>query len=197
MNTKEAILSRRSTRRYLKKALPQELVEEVIEAGRYAPSGGNSQLTHFVVISDPEVLARLEKTVQEQFARMEITEGMYRSKVSSITRSKAGNYHFTYGAPVLIVTANRRDYDNHMADCVAAVENMLVRANDLDLGSCYINQLHWLNENEEIRRIFASFGLQEEERIYASLVVGYPDTEDGLPERKPLPRTGNKVTYIR
>ena len=197
MNTKEAILSRRSTRRYLKKALPQELVEEVIEAGRYAPSGGNSQLTHFVVISDPEVLARLEKTVQEQFARMEITEGMYRSKVSSITRSKAGNYHFTYGAPVLIVTANRRDYDNHMADCVAAVENMLVRANDLDLGSCYINQLHWLHENEEIRRIFASFGLQEEERIYASLVVGYPDTEDGLPERKPLPRTGNKVTYIR
>lgn len=197
MNTKDAILSRRSTRRYLEKEVPQELVEEVIEAGRYAPSGGNSQLTHFIVISDPEVLAQLEKTVQEQFARMEIHEGMYRSKVSSITRSKAGNYHFTYGAPVLIVTASRRNYDNHMADCAAAVENMLVRANDLDLGSCYINQLHWLNENEEIRRIFTSFGLQEEERIYASLVVGYPDTEDGLPERKPLSRTGNKVTYIR
>ncbi|MBR2552679.1 MAG: nitroreductase [Erysipelotrichaceae bacterium] len=196
MKVQEAIITRRSTRKYKDIPVPEELIRTILEAGRYAPSGGNSQSNHFFVITDREALSSLEKTVQEQFAQMEVREGMYRSKVSSILQAKKGGYRFAYGAPVLIAIANAKDYDNHMADVVCAVENMLIAANELDLGSCYINQLNWLNENEEILKFFRAHGLKENERIYASLILGYPDTPDGLPERKALPRKGNDVTYI-
>ena len=51
MNTLDAILSRRSTRKFSGEPIPKEIIEKVIEAGRYVPSGGNSQTTHFMVLS--------------------------------------------------------------------------------------------------------------------------------------------------
>lgn len=122
---------------------------------------------------------------------------MYKSKVSSITQSKKGNYVFHYNAPILIILANQKDYGNAMADSACAIENMMVMANALDLGSCYINQLKWLNEDETIIHYLNSFGLKEDEIICCSLSIGYPNTKDSLPQRTPLPRNGNKVTYIK
>ena len=52
MNTYESIITRRSTRKYLDKEVSQELLEKIIETGRYAPSGGNSQSNHFLVIQN-------------------------------------------------------------------------------------------------------------------------------------------------
>ncbi|MBR3348935.1 MAG: nitroreductase, partial [Solobacterium sp.] len=63
-------------------------------------------------------------------------------------------------------------------------------------GTCWINQLKWLNEDHAILDIFTKLGLEENERIYGALAVGYPATEDGLPNRIPLVRKGNKVTWI-
>ena len=96
----------------------------------------------------------------------------------------------------MIIVANQKDYGNNIADCACALENMMIAANELDLGSCWINQLKWLNEDEALLEYERSLGLEENERIYGALAVGYADTEDGLPCRKPLERTGNKVTYI-
>ena len=59
------ILTRRSTRRYLKKEVPQEALEAVVEAGRHAPSGGNNQTTTFFVIRDGAILERLAAEVCE------------------------------------------------------------------------------------------------------------------------------------
>ena len=56
MDAIEAILTRRSTRKFSPDVPGRELIEKVIEAGRYAPSGGNSQTTHFLVITDAEIL---------------------------------------------------------------------------------------------------------------------------------------------
>ena len=83
-----------------------------------------------------------------------------------------------------------------MADSVAAIENMMIAANALDLGSCYINQLYWLNEEPSLLAYLRELGLKENERVYASMVLGYAATEDGLPNRKPLERKGNEVTFI-
>lgn len=83
-----------------------------------------------------------------------------------------------------------------MADCVCAIENMMIAANDFGLGSCYINQLHWLTDNTRIIKYMMNLGLQINETICASMVVGYPDTKDGLPNRKERIITGNSVDYI-
>lgn len=196
MNTYESIITKRSTRKYLDKEVSQELLEKIIETGRYAPSGGNSQSNHFLVIQNKQIIDHLVKMVERAFSQMEITENMYRSLQNSINLSKKGEYVFCYNAPVLIIVANKKDYGNNQADCALALENMMLEANELDLGSCYINQLKWLNEDQKILSYLQSLGMNEDERVYGSLIVGYPDTNDGKPLRKVLPRKGNEVTWL-
>lgn len=196
MDALELIMTRRSTRAYKSLPVEGEKLKQVIEAGRYAPSGGNSQTTHFLVIRDGRVLEELAMLVKQEFAKMEETPGMYKSMANAIRASKGETYVFHYFAPILIVTANKKDYGNNLADCSCALENMMLMANELDLGSCWINQLRWLNENEVILDYMRKLGMADDERVYGALALGYPKTADGLPSRTPLPRNGNPVTLI-
>lgn len=196
MTTLEAIKTRRSTRHFSDKSVELEKLDKIVIAGRFAPSSGNSQSCHFIVLRNKEVLNKLAELAQSAFAQMEITEGMYKSIANSIRASKKGNYIFHYNPDTLIIVANQKDYGNNIADCACALENMMIAANELDLGSCWINQLKWLNEDKALLEYERTLGLEKNERIYGALAIGYADTEDGLPCRKPLERSGNKVTYI-
>ena len=196
MNTLEAILTRRSTRKFQVKPVEREKLEKIVEAGRFAPTGGNCQSNHFFVISNPDVLQKLVQLVQSAFAAMELREDLYKSLQNSIRLSQKGSYVFNYNAPTLIVVASQKEYGTNMADVACAVENMMLAANELDLGSCYINQLKWLNEEPSIRGYLGTLGLKEDERVYASVAIGYADTESGLPNRNESPRTGNEVVFV-
>lgn len=191
------IKSRRSTRKFLNKAVPNQMIDQVVEAGRYAPSGGNNQSTHFIVIENKEVLEKLAELAKQEFSKMKIEPDTYKSLANSINASKNGNYVFHYNCPVLIVTANKKEYGNNIADCACALENMMLMANALDLGSVWINQLRWLNENSVLLEYMKGLGLADDERVYGALAIGYADTQDGLPIRKPLERNGNPVTYVK
>ena len=68
MTTLDAINTRRSTRRFKSYPIEQEKLETIIEAGRYAPSGGNSQTCHFIVVRNKEVLAKLAELARSAFA---------------------------------------------------------------------------------------------------------------------------------
>ena len=190
------IQSRRSTRKYKDTPVEQEKLLQVLEAGRYAPSGGNCQTCRFLAIRDRAVLDKLARMTEAEFAAMEETPGMYPSLANSIRFSKKGGYLFHYGAPVLIVVANKLDYGNNIADTACALENMMLMANALDLGSCWINQLRWLNEAPALLDYLRGLGLKEDERVYGALALGYADTESGLPERTPAKRFGNEVVFI-
>lgn len=196
MDAYEAIITRRSTRKYKPDAVAPEQLQKIIEAGRYAPSGGNNQTNHFLVIQNADILNKITSLAEAAFAKMTVDENTYPSLRNSILASKKGGYIFSYRAPVLIIVANRKEYGNNMADSVAAIENMMIAANSLDLGSCYINQLYWLNEEPSLLSYLRELGLKEDERVYASMVLGHAATEDGLPHRKPLERKGNEVTII-
>ena len=143
----ETIRRRRSVRRFSPEPLPEEVLAAVIEAGRQAPCGGNSRTTHFMVIRSCEAREELRRLAVREFARMEAAEDTYKSLKKAILSSKKGDYVYDYRAPVLVVTANRVGYPNAMADCACALENMMLAAASLDVGSCWINQLHWLDEN--------------------------------------------------
>ena len=119
---------------------------------------------------------------------------MYRSLQNSIRASQKGNYVFHYGAPVLIITTNRKDYGNAIADSACALENLMIAANALNLGSCWINQLHWLDENAAVRKYLTSAGLTEQETITGGLILGYAYSGD--PDRNALKRTGNPVSWV-
>lgn len=194
MEALEAILTRRSTRRYSEKMPDRALIEKVIEAGRYAPSGSNSQSTHFMVFTENKILSKLAAVVKSEFSKMEVREDTYVSLKNSINASKTGNYIFHYNAPVLVVVANKKGYGNAMADSACALENMMIAGNALDLGTCWINQLRWLDDNENIREFLRTYGLSDDETITGGLAIGIP--EKGEPDRIPLERKGNPVTWI-
>ena len=194
MEAIEAIMTRRSTRKMSDVCPPKELIDTVIQAGRAAPSGSNSQTTHCIVITNREVLDELASLVQDAFAQMEETPDLYKSLRNSIRASKKGGYVFHYGAPVLIVVANKQGYGNALADSACVLENMMIAANALDLGSCWINQLHWLDEDPGVRAYMERLGLGVDETITGGLILGY--AASGLPARDPLPRTGNPVTWV-
>ena len=138
-------LVQRSTRKFKDKAVPEELLTQVIEAGRYAPSGGNSQSTHFIVVENKDVLNELAELAKQEFAKMEIEENTYKSLVHSITASKKGDYVFHYNPAVLIITANKKDYGNNMVDCACVLENMMLMANALDLVKALLKKIKELS----------------------------------------------------
>ena len=196
MDAMIALLTRRSTRNYLPRPVEREKLDKLLAAARQAPSGGNNQTNHFLVIQNRDVLDKLVSMVEEAFSNMDVEENTYASLKHAILASKKGGYVFCYNAPVLIVVANRRDYGNNMADCACAIENMMVAANALDLGSCWINQLRWLNEEPALVEYLRSLSMREYERVYGAVVVGYPATDSGLPNRNMMAQKGNETTYI-
>ncbi len=190
------IATRHSTRKFKPEMVEEALLEKVIEAGRRAPSGKSKNTNHFLVIRDAAVLEKLVDLVQSEFAKMDITPDNQDNIGGAIKLSKKGNYVFKYNAPVLIVVANKKNYGNNMADACAAMENMLLAANALDLGACWINQLRWLQDNPVLVDYLHTLGMKEDEWVCASLSLGYPDMPDSLPNRNITTIKGNEVTYI-
>ncbi|WP_288841061.1 nitroreductase [uncultured Mitsuokella sp.] len=196
MDVFSCIVTRHSTRKFKEEAVPQEVLDKAIEAGRQAPSGKHKNQSRFIVIRKKEVLQELIALVQQEFAKMEVTPENDDNFGGAIRAAKKGGYVFMYNAPVLIVVANKRDYGNKYADVSCAMQNMMLAANALDLGSCWINQLRWLQDNPVLRAYLQKLGMAEDEEVCASLSIGYPDTPDGLPGRRVMPVTGNPVVYI-
>jgi nitroreductase len=189
----ETIKNRRSTRKFLEEPIREDELSAILEAGIYAPSGGNNQTSHLLVFQNQIVLNELKQLVEQEFSKIEIYEGMYKSLQGSISASKKGGYDFSYHAPTLVVIANKKGYGNAMADSVCILENMMIAAESLSVGSCYINQLHWLDENPVIHEFLKQQGLEEDETVCCSLALGYSD----MKKQSPLKRTGNRITYIR
>ncbi len=193
----EFIKSRRSTRRFTQKCVEEDKLLRIVEAGRYAPSGRNNQSCHFTIITDVKVLRKLAEIVQEEFSKLDSDDLTYSSLSNSINQSKKGGYVFHYGAPVLIIVSNLNDYANAMADSACALENMMLMSNAENLGSCWINQLHWLDTNKPVREYLRELGIPESETICGSLSVGYAVSPDGMPNRVSVERKGNPVTWVR
>ena len=191
-DTMKAILGRRSIRSFQETQIPREKLEDILLAGQHAPSGGNCQFSHFTVIQNLDVLESLKRIAIEEFSRMEVTEGMYKSMASAITRAKTGGYDFLYRASTLVIVSNLKSHPNAMADSAAAIENMLVCASSLDIGSCWINQFRWLTDNAGLRAYCLTLGIEENEAICGGLALGYPQTRPTAA----LARTGNRITRV-
>ena len=86
-----------------------------------------------------------------------------------------------------------------MADSACVLENMMLAANALDVGSCWINQLHWLDsysgmtgEHPEVDAYLRSLGLKEDETVCGSLSLGCAEKLIRGPMTKK-----SSVTYVR
>lgn len=188
----QAMVNRRSIRRYLPQQISREDLESILTAGLYAANGGNLQTPRFIAVQDQKLLSQLAKTVQEAFKQQEIIEGQYKNK--SIRAAKASeDYNFMFHAPTLIVVVSDRAWGNSMADSAGCLQNMQLAAYSLGLGACWVNQLHWLTEAQPVRTMLEGLGMRPEEDICGSMVVGIP----AGPLPSPPPRKDGRVIICR
>jgi nitroreductase len=79
---------------------------------------------------------------------------------------------------------NQLGYENAMADCALALENIFLAAQSLGLGSCYINQLHWLRNDTALRDFLFELGIPREHTICSAAAIGCIGKESSPPPRK-------------
>ena len=169
-----AILSRRSIRRYESRQLEESALAAILEAGLYAPSAHNQQPWHFTVVQNKELLDRINRETSAEMAK---SDNEWVRKMGSDP-----NFRVTYDAPTVIVVSGRKSAFAYPVDCSAAMQNMLLAAHSLGIGSVWLGLLRfWLVKPEaaELLRIPEGY-----EPFYGA-AFGYPAGETPpAPERR-------------
>jgi len=157
----EAIKGRRSVRKYKADPVPEELIEKILEAGRWAPSGSNIQPWEFIVINDPKVLDMIRK----------VSPGYFGGSPLAILVCSDKERARKFGGPGESYLA--------MVDCAMAAQNMLLTAYALGLGSCPIKSF----SQTAVKEILEIPDHLEPELLIA---IGYPAQKPSPPPRRPL-----------
>lgn len=171
MNTIEVIKSRVSTKKYKPDEVPMELIEQIVEAGTYAPTGMNKQSPIIVAITNKEMRDRVAK----------LNAGIMNAK----------NDPF-YGAPVVLVVLANREVGTHVYDGSTVMENLLLAAHSLGLGSCWIHRAKEVFDTDEGKDLLKEWGIEGDYEGIGNCIIGYPDMK---PVSKP--RKDNYVYYVK
>lgn len=162
--TIKTLVTRRSVRKFNDKPVNKEILDEIIKAGLYAPTGRNSRDTLFLVVTDKELRDRLSKMN------------------ASVMGSEIDPF---YGAQTVIVVFADRNRTTTVEDGSCAMANLMNAAFSLGVDSCWIHRAREVFESEEGREIARKYGIPDEYICIGNCILGYRDCE--LPE--PLERT--------
>ena len=177
------IRERRSTRKFTEEQISPEQLDALLNAAIWAPSGGNNQTWLFTAIQKKDVLLQLNELVKDAFLHW-VPDDDYPGKHRMKEAVQGENFNFYFHAPTFIIASNRPNYANAMADCSLALENVFIAAQSMGLGSCYINQLHWLRDYPSVREYLATLGVPREHVICNAAAIGFIGTASPAPARK-------------
>lgn len=181
----ECIKKRRSIRAYEEKQIKDEELKLIIESGLYAPSAKNGQPWHFTVVQNKELLDELNVNSKEAA----------KSSPMEFQRKLANNPNFNifYGAPTAIYVSKEDNAIESQVDISAAIENMLIAAESLGIGSCWLRFPSLLfkgpMKDEYINKLQIPDGFTPEFVIS----LGYKKQE----VQQAPPRRENTVNYIK
>lgn len=170
--TMNAILTRRSVRKYTDEMPKKEDLEQIIQAGLYAASGKGGQSSIIVAVTD--------KALRDRLMEMNRKVGGW-----------AEGFDPFYGAPAVLLVLAKKNTPFTVADGSLSMGNMMLAAHALGLGSCWINRAREEFETEEGREILRSLGVEGEYEGVGHCVVGY--AADTLPQ--PAPRKEGRVFW--
>jgi nitroreductase len=205
--TEKVILSRRSVRLYNKEQVPEFMVKRILEAGRFAPSAGNSQPWKFVVVRDADLIYEMTEDVIDAcgiFRKIvdytKPGKEWLRPIVKFMTRLRKRDLHpvpfgaipliadrklgLWHGAPTLIlIFYDTRGVGCPELDCGIAGQNMVISAHSMGLGTCWVSFAKLLFEYKpKWKKIF---NISYPFTFITSLAVGWPVGEpDGMVARQ-------------
>lgn len=167
----EVIKSRKSTKAFLDKEVPLELIEQIVEAGTYAPTGRNLQ--------SPIIVAVTNKAVRDYLSKMN----------ASIMNANTDPF---YGAPVVLIVLANKDVNTYIYDGSCVMENLMLAAHSLGLGSCWIHRAKEEFESEEGKALLKEWGIEGNYEGIGHVIIGYNKVESVS-----KPRKDNYVYYIK
>ena len=167
----ECMKSRKSVKKYKDTPVEKELLDKIIEAGLYAPSGRNLQA--------PIIISVTNKQVRDEL-----------SKLNAKIMGAEGSDPF-YGAPAVLIVLADKNVSTYVYDGALVMENMMLAAHALGLGACWIHRAKQAFELPEGKAILEKLGIAGDYEGIGHCVVGYADMIPPEKERK-----ANRVYYI-
>ena len=181
----ETILHRRSIRRFEPKQIEETALQQILQAGLYAPSAGGRQGVIFAVCQDKEVNERLGKIkrANSQPRMATATSFVSREQPSIADDPKLTNAF--YDAPTVITMFAPKNFLFSVDDCAVAAENMMLAADALGIGSCYIGQGWTAFADPYGHKILQQWSIPTDCYAVMQLLLGYPREGDKHPVPKP------------
>jgi nitroreductase len=156
MSLLDAIMTRRSIRKYKPETVPQQTLERILEAARYAPSADNEQPWHFIIVDDAKIKDRLSKRRWSGFI---------------------ADSAFTVVGCAYIGNAHSRKWST--IDTTIALQNMVIAASSLGIGSCWVGDF----QEAEVKKMLE---VPKDWKIVSLISFGYPNETPNATPRKPL-----------
>lgn len=167
-----AILTRRSIRKFTTDPIPDDIMDNIVKAALHAPSGMGKQTWQFNVITNRDVISRLVEAIGKELGR----EGY-------------DMYHPT----AIIMPSNLRDGIWTREDNACALENIFLAAHSHGIGSVWINQMQNISDAPAIRAILNEIGVPANHIVTGMAALGYPAPDAPI---RPMERIG-KVVYVK
>ena len=152
----EAMKERRSIRSFRPDAVPQELLDQIMEAGLYAANGRGSQNTIIIQVT--------KKSVRDEIAEMNRKIGGWDEGFDPF-----------YGAPAMLIVLGKKDWPTHVYDGSLVMGNLMLACHELGLGSCWIHRAKEEFEGEEGKALLASLGIEGDYEGIGHCILGYAD----------------------
>lgn len=182
--TLRVIKSRRSIRLFKDEQIKKEELEAIVEAGLYAPSATNAQNWHFTVIQSKPMIETVNRWILEEI------EKSNDARLEEIAERSHGRI-FRNAPTVVIASADAND--NYGAiNAAAATENMLIAAESLGIGSCWIGMVRLLASGESFFMYAKKLQLPKGYAPQNGVTFGYKDSTN-VPAP---PRRQDSVSYI-
>lgn len=155
MDAYDALIERRSVRKYKSDRVPEDILEKIALAGTYAPSGMNRQPGKIIIVRDEILRDRLE-----------------RLNAKAMGNEDARPF---YGAKDLIVVLADKSAPTYLYDGSLIMGNILNAAYSLGVSSCWIHRAKEVFESEEGRKILLDLGIDGEYEGIGQCILGYSD----------------------
>ena len=168
----EAIKNRRSIRKYKDTMVPDEIIDKIIEAGTYAATGMGKQSPIIIAVTNKEL----------------------RDKLSAMNAKFMGaDIDPFYGAQVVLIVLADKSRPTYLYDGSLVMGNLMLEADALGIGSCWIHRAKEEFESEEGKEILKSLGIEGDYEGIGHCVLGYADG----PAPKAAPRKDSYVYYVK
>ena len=181
----QTILHRRAIRRFEEKQIEETALQQILQAGLYAPGAGGRQGVLFAVCQDREVNEKLGKIKRANSHPRMATAGNYISRQQPSIADDPNLKNAFYDAPTVITLFAPKNFLFSGEDCAAAAENMMLMADALGIGSCYIGEGWTAFDDPFGQEVLRRWNILPDYYAVMQLLLGYPRAGDPHPTPKP------------